>query len=668
MDGSNQPPSWGLMPHPTDTLEDQLNEMMIDYAAANNIILSPTGPVEAPYYTTTRSPASERSPSPDFDPSSLFLPDLATPALPEFPYQQNEQHALPVPQQPIFNGLTDGQVYHLSVAEVANPATAPALPDWTPYTNMFQRYPDLQPTEDTRGGHPTHAHGHETGESAPNTTTQAGGSDANSHPRSAYQESAFRNMPPQVNGVVYEYAHGSFAPQAPTITAPAVAAAPAPAPAPAPARAPSPTVAQPPVRHALPPSPQAINHNHYTYTQANNSSYLHLRVTDPSSNSNSVYARRTAYSYATLDFPQPRAAAGAGAAAPYQPAPAVRAMPAQPVAYRPAPTVGPAMPVQQQQAAYHPAPEAVQPQPQPVAYNYGPAGGQGYLPPDLLRNQPRVPALGEAGGSNYAERYGPAGAAPALGAPAPIRPNQTFNPLADDDDAYYPDAYRFDDASSAGSSSTPRPRGRPPRARKDGDPEDYSAWVDHGAVPPPPIAQNGPPHKLNHVCFNCGYVGVSTWRRSLRYLGKMVCNRCGCFEKEKGVDRHWHKVKDAFPYTHAAERRRRRDTGVELPDGTPEPKWVRPVTAGPAGSARTSARASASASASSASPARRSTRSTPSARESPLPTTPGAGPSTPGGGPVRHTRQQRSVSPYAAPPAPPATPGTKRSPGRPRKN
>lgn len=74
-----------------------------------------------------------------------------------------------------------------------------------------------------------------------------------------------------------------------------------------------------------------------------------------------------------------------------------------------------------------------------------------------------------------------------------------------------------------------------------------------------------------------------------------MCNRCGCFEKEKGKDRHWHRIKDTFQYTHAAERRRRRDTGQVLPDGTPEPKWIRPVTAGRA--------SGASASGSSVSPA-----------------------------------------------------------------
>lgn len=310
-------------------------------------------------------------------------------------------------------------------------------------------------------------------------------------PAAVDQPSTFRNAAQlvQVNGVVHEYANGSFNAAAPTHPAPVLAVAADPTPAPTVAQQPPVRLPLPltPVHLALPRAQPAINHNHHnhhnhTYTQANNSSYLH--VTD--SSSSSVYARRTSYSYATSDFPQPRAdaatGAGARAAAPYHAAPAAQAMPAQRVAYHPAPAM-PAQPAQP--VAYRPAPAM-------PAFNPGPAGGAGYLPPDLLQNQPRIPALGEAGGSNYG----------ALGAPAPIRTNTTFDPLADLDNDHN-DAYRVDEVSSAGGS-TPRRRGRPPRKSKDGEPEDYSAWIDHGAVPPLPIAQPGIPHKVS--CSLCWLV------------------------------------------------------------------------------------------------------------------------------------------------------------------
>ncbi|KAI0284766.1 hypothetical protein BC826DRAFT_878932, partial [Russula brevipes] len=42
---------------------------------------------------------------------------------------------------------------------------------------------------------------------------------------------------------------------------------------------------------------------------------------------------------------------------------------------------------------------------------------------------------------------------------------------------------------------------------------------------------------IRRQCFNCRAVETTTWRRSMLSQGKLLCNRCGLFERTHGVPR-----------------------------------------------------------------------------------------------------------------------------------
>ncbi|KAI0247091.1 hypothetical protein BJV78DRAFT_1076851, partial [Lactifluus subvellereus] len=42
---------------------------------------------------------------------------------------------------------------------------------------------------------------------------------------------------------------------------------------------------------------------------------------------------------------------------------------------------------------------------------------------------------------------------------------------------------------------------------------------------------------IRRQCFNCGAVETVTWRRSMLSPGKLLCNKCGLFERTHGVPR-----------------------------------------------------------------------------------------------------------------------------------
>ncbi|KAI9460736.1 hypothetical protein F5148DRAFT_965423, partial [Russula earlei] len=42
---------------------------------------------------------------------------------------------------------------------------------------------------------------------------------------------------------------------------------------------------------------------------------------------------------------------------------------------------------------------------------------------------------------------------------------------------------------------------------------------------------------MRRLCTNCRATETTTWRRSMLTLGKLLCNKCGLFERTHGVPR-----------------------------------------------------------------------------------------------------------------------------------
>ncbi|KAF8473679.1 hypothetical protein DFH94DRAFT_620391, partial [Russula ochroleuca] len=43
--------------------------------------------------------------------------------------------------------------------------------------------------------------------------------------------------------------------------------------------------------------------------------------------------------------------------------------------------------------------------------------------------------------------------------------------------------------------------------------------------------------RIRRQCFNCRATATTTWRRSILNPGKLVCNKCGLFERTHAVPR-----------------------------------------------------------------------------------------------------------------------------------
>jgi len=63
-------------------------------------------------------------------------------------------------------------------------------------------------------------------------------------------------------------------------------------------------------------------------------------------------------------------------------------------------------------------------------------------------------------------------------------------------------------------------------------------------------------HRIRRQCFNCKTTETKAWRRSVLSPGKMVCNKCGLFERTHAVSRpntfprrHWHHSQPTPVYT-----------------------------------------------------------------------------------------------------------------------
>ncbi|KAH9973537.1 hypothetical protein BGW80DRAFT_1127739, partial [Lactifluus volemus] len=44
-------------------------------------------------------------------------------------------------------------------------------------------------------------------------------------------------------------------------------------------------------------------------------------------------------------------------------------------------------------------------------------------------------------------------------------------------------------------------------------------------------------NRIRRQCFNCKAIETSTWRRSVLTTGKLLCNKCGLFERTHGIPR-----------------------------------------------------------------------------------------------------------------------------------